>query len=87
MLCQLFTFPKKEASTRATDGHSAFWTTICVIFCRKVRHRLPSWSQHRSSSMATVSKAFTSLSRKSDRSDAEVGERRESHALRFGKCL
>ena len=40
-----------------------------------------------SSSMAAVSKAFTSLPRKSDRSDAEVGERRESHTLRFGKCL
>ena len=40
-----------------------------------------------SSSMAAVLKAFTSLPRKSDRSDAEVGERRESHTLRFGKCL
>ena len=40
-----------------------------------------------SSSMAAISKAFTSLPRKSDRSDAEAGERRESHTLRFGKCL
>ena len=40
-----------------------------------------------SSSMAAVSKAFTPLPRKSDRSDAEVGERRELHTLRFGKCL
>ena len=39
------------------------------------------------SSMAAVSKAFTSLPRKSDRNDAEVGERRESHTLRSGKCL
>ena len=41
------TFPKKEASTRGTDGHPTFWPTIFVIFCRKVRHRLPSWLQHR----------------------------------------
>ena len=40
-----------------------------------------------SSSMAAVSKAFTSLPRKSDRSEAEVGYRRESYALSFGKCL
>ena len=40
-----------------------------------------------SSSMAAVSKAFTPLPRKSDRSDAEVGDRHESHTLRFGKCL
>ena len=40
-----------------------------------------------SSSMAAVVKAFTSLPWKSDRSDAEVGERRESHMLRFGNCL
>ena len=40
-----------------------------------------------SSSMAAVLKAFTSLPRKSDRSDAEVSERRESHTIRFGKCL
>ena len=39
------------------------------------------------SSMATVLKAFTSLPRESDRSNVEVGERRESHTLRFGKCL
>ena len=39
-----------------------------------------------SSSMAAVSKAFTPLPRKSDRSDPEVGEGRESHTLRFGKC-
>ena len=38
-----------------------------------------------SSSMAAVSKAFTPLPRKRDRSDAEVGERHESHTLRFGK--
>ena len=44
-------------------------------------------NQKSSSLMAAVSKAFTSLPRKSDRSDAEVGERRESHTLRFGKCL
>ena len=36
-----------------------------------------------SSSMAAVSKAFTPLPRKSDRSDAEVSERCESHLLRF----
>ena len=41
------TFPKKEASTRGTDGHPTFWATMLVIFCRKVRHRLPSWLQHR----------------------------------------
>ena len=40
-----------------------------------------------SSSMAAVSKAFTLLPRKSDRSGAEVGERCQSHMLRFGKCL
>ena len=40
-----------------------------------------------SSSMAAVSKAFTPLPWKSDRNDAEVGEQRESHMLRFGKCL
>ena len=39
------------------------------------------------SSMAAVLKAFTSLPRKSDRSDVEMGEHRESHTLRFGKCL
>ena len=36
---------------------------------------------------AAVSKAFTPLPRKCDRSDAEMGEHHESHALRFGKCL
>ena len=40
-----------------------------------------------SSSMAAISKAFTPLPRKSDRSDTVVGECRESHTLRFGKCL
>ena len=40
-----------------------------------------------SSSMAAISKAVTSLPWKRDRSDAEEGERRESHMLRFGKCL
>ena len=40
-----------------------------------------------SSSMAAISKAFTPLPRKSDRSDTEVGERRQSLTLRFGKCL
>ena len=40
-----------------------------------------------SSSIAAVSKAFTPLPRKSDRSDAEVGEHHESLTLRFGKCL
>ena len=39
-----------------------------------------------SSSMAAISKAFTSLPRKSDRIDAEVDERRESYTLKFGKC-
>ena len=38
------------------------------------------------SAMAAVSKAFTPLPRKSDRSDTEVSERRQSHTLRFGKC-
>ena len=40
-----------------------------------------------SSSMAAVSKTFTSLPQKSDRSGTEVGEHHESHMLRFGKCL
>ena len=40
-----------------------------------------------SSSIAAVSKAFTPLPWKSDRSDVELGERRQSHTLRFGKCL
>ena len=80
------TFLQKEASKRGTDGQSTFWPTICIIFCPKVRHRLPSWLQH-PLQMAAVLKAFTSLPRKSDRSDAEVSEHRESHALRFGKCL
>ena len=31
-------------------------------------------------------KGLTKLPRKSDRSDTEVGERRQSHTLRFGKC-
>ena len=39
-----------------------------------------------SSSMAAVSKAFTPLPRKSARSHAELGERRQSHTLRFGRC-
>ena len=39
-----------------------------------------------SSSMDAVSKAFIPLPWKSDRSDTEVGERRESHTLRFGVC-
>ena len=39
-----------------------------------------------SSSMAAVSKAFTPLPRKSARSHAELGERRHSHTLRFGRC-
>ena len=39
------------------------------------------------SSMAAISKAFTLLSRKSDRNNAEVGERRQSHMLGFGECL
>ena len=37
--------------------------------------------------MAAVSKAFALLPRKSDRSDAELGEWRQSHTLMFGKCL
>ena len=41
------TFPKKEASTRGTDGHPTFCPTIFVILRQKVRHRLPSWLQHR----------------------------------------
>ena len=73
----------KEASTRGTDGHSTFWPTICVIFCRNVCHRLLSWS----SSMAVVSKAFTPLPQESDRSDAEVSECHQSPMQRFGKCL
>ena len=40
-----------------------------------------------SSSMAAVSKAFTLLPWRSDRSGAEVGERRQSLTLRFAKCL
>ena len=40
-----------------------------------------------SSSMAAVSKALTLLPRKSDRTDAEVGDPSQSHTLRFGKCL
>ena len=40
-----------------------------------------------SSSMAAVSKGFTQLPRKSDRSAAELGERRQSHTLMFGKYL
>ena len=39
------------------------------------------------SSMAAVSKPFIPLPRKSDRSDAEVGERHQSHTLRYSKCL
>ena len=35
--------------------------------------------------MAPISKAFTLLLRKSDRSDAEVGERHQSHMLRLAK--
>ena len=41
------TFPNKGASTCGTDGHSTFWPIICVIFCQKARHWLPSWSHHR----------------------------------------
>ena len=38
--------------------------------------------------MAAVSNAFTLLPRKSDRSNAEVGERHDSHTqIKFGKCL
>ena len=40
-----------------------------------------------SSSMAAVLKALTLLSRTSDRIDAEVGDPRQSHTLKFGKCL
>ena len=36
-----------------------------------------------SSSMTAVSKPFTPLPQKSDRSDAEVGECRESHTLKL----
>ena len=40
------------------------------------------------SSMAAVLKVLaTKLPRKSDRSDTEVGERWQSHTLRFGKCV
>ena len=40
-----------------------------------------------SSSMTAVSKTFTLLPRKSDRSNAELGEHHQSYMLRFGKCL
>ena len=40
-----------------------------------------------SSSMAAVLNALTPLTRKSDRIDAEFGDRSQSHTLRFGKCL
>ena len=39
------------------------------------------------SSMAAVLKALTSLPQKSDQIDAEVGDHRQSHTLRFGKGL
>ena len=39
------------------------------------------------SSMAAASKAFTTLPRKSDWIDVELGERRQANKLRFGKCL
>ena len=38
-----------------------------------------------SSSMAAVLKALTPLPQKSDRIDVEVGDRRQSHTLRFVK--
>ena len=39
-----------------------------------------------SSLMAAVSKAFTPLPRKSNRSGKELGEHSQQHTLRFGKC-
>ena len=38
-------------------------------------------------SMASVSNSLTPFPQISDRISTEVGERREAHTLRFGKCL
>ena len=37
--------------------------------------------------MAAIFKALTPLPWKSDQIDAEVGDRRQLHTLKFGKCL
>ena len=80
-------FPKKEAWNRGTGGRSTFWPTGCVIFCWKGRHCLPSWCHHRLQWLPSQRDLATQLPRKSDRSAAELGERRQSHTLMFGKYL
>ena len=62
-----------------------FWLTCCIILSKitplvAVLVPLPS-------SMATVSKAYTPLPQKSDRSNAEHGEHHQSLTLSFSKCL
>ena len=59
--------PKNEASTRSTDLHN-----ILLESAPSLAVLVPALS-----SMAAVSKAFTPLPRKSDRSDAEVDECRQ----------
>ena len=68
------------------------WLAISLLFNR-LRNILPKTAPlvvilvAPSTSMAVVSKDSTPLPRKSDKSWVEVGERRQSHTLRFEKCL
>ena len=69
------------------------WALTCIIVVNRLRNILPKTAPlvvilvAPSTSMAAVSKDSTPLPRKSDKSWVEVGERRQSHTLRFEKCL
>ena len=57
-----------------------------VILCQNACHWLPQCHLvPPSSSVAAVSKTFTLLPRKSNRTNTEVGKQRQSHTLKFGK--
>ena len=78
-----------ESDFLEEEFHTAFgWlvehgSTWCVIFSRKARHRLLCLGP----AVVFNGCRLTPLPRKSDRIDAEVGDRSQSHTLRFGKCL
>ena len=80
------TFPKKGSSTQGTCR----WTLhLLVNRLHNILLKSVPWVAvlvPPSSSMAAVSKAFTQLPQKCDRSDEELSECHQSHVLRFGKC-
>ena len=76
---------KEKVSKCDTSGHSAYGQQFAKYSARKraIGYHLGPTTIFNGCCL----KGLTKLPWKSDRSDTEVGERQQSHTLRFGKCV